>query len=200
MYASSSHCAHQFTTVKSNHSLYQAGLGHREGEWQQLKLTASFSSSILVDTNQALLKKWNKMKNSEMYPIAHRHSFNTTSLEGSHRHSRSPFPRVCSWPCSLSSVTPLAPLWVFNGLHWIPQRLGIFLILLHFESLKVKVAHSCLTLSTPWTILQARIIGWVAFHFSRGSSQSRDQTQVSHIAGRFFTRWDIREAQEYWSG
>ena len=35
--------------------------------------------------------------------------------------------------------------------------------------------------------LQARILEWVAFPFSRGSSQSRDQTQVSHIAGRFFT-------------
>ena len=33
-------------------------------------------------------------------------------------------------------------------------------------------------------ILQARILEWVAFPFSRGSSQRRDQTQVSHIAGR----------------
>ena len=32
-------------------------------------------------------------------------------------------------------------------------------------------------------ILQARILEWVAFPFSRGSSQPRDQTQVSHIAG-----------------
>ena len=36
-------------------------------------------------------------------------------------------------------------------------------------------------------ILQARILEWVAFPFSRGSSQSRDQTQVSLIAGGFFT-------------
>ena len=49
-------------------------------------------------------------------------------------------------------------------------------------------------------ILQARILEWVAFPFSRGSSQSRDQTQVSHIAGRFFTSWATRKAQEYWSG
>ena len=33
---------------------------------------------------------------------------------------------------------------------------------------------------------------------SRGSSQSRDQTQVSRIAGRFFTSWATREAQDYW--
>jgi len=36
-------------------------------------------------------------------------------------------------------------------------------------------------------ILQARILEWVAFPFSRGSSQPRDQTQVSLIAGGFFT-------------
>ena len=49
-------------------------------------------------------------------------------------------------------------------------------------------------------ILQARILAWVAFPFSRRSSQPRDQTQVFHIAGRFFTSWATREAQEYWSG
>ena len=37
--------------------------------------------------------------------------------------------------------------------------------------------------------------GVVAFPFSRGSSQPRDQTQVSHTAGRFFTNRTIREAQ-----
>ena len=35
-------------------------------------------------------------------------------------------------------------------------------------------------------ILQARILEWVAISFSRGSSQPRDRTQVSHIAGRRF--------------
>ena len=49
-------------------------------------------------------------------------------------------------------------------------------------------------------ILQARILEWVAFPFSRGSSQPRDGTQISHIAGAFFTSWAIREAQEYWVG
>ena len=43
-------------------------------------------------------------------------------------------------------------------------------------------------------ILQARILEWVAFPFSRGSSQPRDRTQVSRIAGRFFTSWVMREA------
>ena len=49
-------------------------------------------------------------------------------------------------------------------------------------------------------ILQARILEWVDFPFSRGSSQPRDWTQVSHSAGGFFTSWATREAQEYWSG
>ena len=35
---------------------------------------------------------------------------------------------------------------------------------------------------------------------SRGSSQPGDQTQVSHIAGGFFTVWATGKAQEYWSG
>ena len=60
------------------------------------------------------------------------------------------------------------------------------------NGLKVKVTPSCPTLSNPMNytahgILQARILEWVAFPFSRGSSQPRDRTQVSHIAGGFFT-------------
>ena len=39
-----------------------------------------------------------------------------------------------------------------------------------------------------------RILEWVAFPFSRESSQPRNRTQVSHTAGRFFTNWVIREA------
>ena len=56
----------------------------------------------------------------------------------------------------------------------------------------VKVAQSGLTVCNPMDyvvpgILQARILEWVAFPFSRGSSQPRDRSQVSHIAGKFFT-------------
>ena len=58
--------------------------------------------------------------------------------------------------------------------------------------LKEKVAQLCLTLCEPMDyivlgILQARILKWAAFPFSKGSSQSRDQTHVSHIVGGFFT-------------
>ena len=46
-------------------------------------------------------------------------------------------------------------------------------------------------------ILQARILEWGAFPFSKGSSQHRDWTQVSSIAGGFFTSWAWwREAQD----
>ena len=66
--------------------------------------------------------------------------------------------------------------------------------------------QSCPTTCDPMDytargILQARILEWVAFPFSRWSSQPRDQTQVSHIAGRFFTNWVAWEAQviiRYW--
>ena len=63
---------------------------------------------------------------------------------------------------------------------------------LRLECREVKVAQSCPTLCntmdyTVHGILQARMLKWVAFPFSRGSSQPRDQTQVSCTAGRFFT-------------
>ena len=63
-------------------------------------------------------------------------------------------------------------------------------------------SHSVMS-PTDYTVhgvLQARILGWAAFPFSRGSSQPRDRTQVSRIACGFFTSWATREAQEYWSG
>ena len=57
---------------------------------------------------------------------------------------------------------------------------------------KLKVSQSCRTVCDPmdytvYGILQARILEWVAFPFSRGSSQPRDRTQASRIASRFLT-------------
>ena len=77
-----------------------------------------------------------------------------------------------------------------------PKRKCLYLIIIYFS--KVKVAQSCPTLCDPMDytvhgILQARILEWVAFPFSRGSSQPRDGTQVSCIAGGFFTNWAIKE-------
>ena len=69
---------------------------------------------------------------------------------------------------------------------------------------KVQVTQSYPTLWYPMDytahgILQARILEWVAFPFSTVSSQARDWTQASCIAGGVFTSWAPRKAQEYWS-
>ena len=66
---------------------------------------------------------------------------------------------------------------------------------------EVKVTRSCQTLCDPLDytvqgILQARILEWVSFPFSRGSSQPRDRTQICHTADGFFTCWATREAQD----
>ena len=54
-------------------------------------------------------------------------------------------------------------------------------------------------LYNPWNSLQ-KVLEWVAFPFSKGSSQPWDRTQVSCITGGFFTSWATREDQECWSG
>ena len=80
--------------------------------------------------------------------------------------------------------------------NWLADILNL-IILVHTFLLDflyyVRVAQSCPTLCDPMDytdhgILQARILEWVAFPFSRGSSQPRHQTQVSCNADGFFTR------------
>ena len=61
-----------------------------------------------------------------------------------------------------------------------------------FKIVKVEVPQSCWTLCDPMDhtvhgILQARILEWVTFPFSRGSSQPRNRTGVSCTEGEFFT-------------
>ena len=73
---------------------------------------------------------------------------------------------------------------------------------------KVFVTQTCLALcdlmkrnlpsSSVHGILQARILGWVAIPFSSGSSQPRDRTQVSHMAGRSFAIWATKLSQLCW--
>ena len=65
------------------------------------------------------------------------------------------------------------------------------MLLIYFIVSEVKVTESCLTLCDPMDYivhgtLQARILEWVAVPFSRGSSQPRDQTQVSCLKDKFF--------------
>ena len=102
----------------------------------------------------------------------------------------------------------LAPLFIphciirISLLGSTPQQIAMLLFLLwvsEWVSEWVKVTQSCLTLcdsmdNTVHGILQASILEWVAFPFSRGSSQPRNWTGVSCIAGRFFTNWATRKA------
>ena len=65
-----------------------------------------------------------------------------------------------------------------------------------FSHVQVLVTPQTVAHQSPLSmgILQARILEWVAMSSSRESSQPRDQTQVSRIAGKFFTIWVIRKA------
>ena len=90
----------------------------------------------------------------------------------------------------MENILHILPFYHSNS---IPQVFIAYLL-----HVKVKVTQSCLTPYNPMDytvhrILQARMLEWVAFPFSRGSSQPRDWTQVSHITGRFFTSWARRE-------
>ena len=75
----------------------------------------------------------------------------------------------------------------------------IFTLPLYWENMVMfKWVLFSLTLCNPMDyivhgILQARRLERVAVPFSRGSSQPRDRTQVSYIAGGFFTVWDTRK-------
>ena len=106
---------------------------------------------------------------------------------------------------SRTKVTPFVFPCRPSHRHTFPRC--IFLMGL-FQGCAVCLAtQSCLTLCDPMNcsppgssvheILQARILEWVVMPASRGSSQPRDQTQASPIAGRFFAIWAIREAQEW---
>ena len=85
--------------------------------------------------------------------------------------------------------------------HW---NLDFISFSCHGSGVCVLVTQLCATLCDPMNcglpgssvhgILQVRTLGWVAIPFSRISSQLRDWTLVSHIAGRFFTICATREA------
>ena len=80
----------------------------------------------------------------------------------------------------------------------------VTLFYVYYSESESEVAQSCPTLRDPMDcslsdssvhgIFQARVLEWVAISFSRGSSQPRDQTRISCIAGRRFTVWATREA------
>ena len=59
--------------------------------------------------------------------------------------------------------------------------------LLHCRRILYQLSHKA----------RQRILEWVAYPFSSGSSWPRSQTRVPCITGRFFTSWAIREAHLY---
>ena len=99
-----------------------------------------------------------------------------------------------TWTSFLCS-TFILHVYVLSDLRAVHLVYVYFMMLLKW----VKFTQSCLALCNPidytvHEILQARILEWVAIPFSRWSSQSRDKTQISCIAGGFFTSLATREA------
>ena len=101
---------------------------------------------------------------------------------------------VVSWAQNIEII-----IWYITAMHQMTNR--------SCPHTSVLVAQSCLTLcdtlacslpgSSVHGILQAIILELVAIPFSRGSSWSRDRTQVSCLAGIFFTVWATRELSFY---
>ena len=79
-----------------------------------------------------------------------------------------------------------------HGNHWLYFHLCSF----SFSKWKWKLLSLVRLFATPWSIqfmeLSRPELEWVALAFSRGSSQSRDWTQVSYIEGKFFTIWAMK--------
>ena len=107
--------------------------------------------------------------------------------------------------CSPPDTPAQASLFFFGAFYHLLEEQRI---VWEFSSLWVRrKTESCSVMSnsvTPWTvcsppdssvhgILQARTLEWAAISFSRGSSQLRDWTQVSHITGRLFSVWATME-------
>ena len=98
---------------------------------------------------------------------------------------------LCGWrvcpPVVPGAPTPhLSSPWVYTA----------------YSAVCCSVSQSCPTLCDlvdypVHGILQARILEWITFPFSRGSSQPRDWTQVSHFAGGFVASWAISSAQSH---
>ena len=118
------------------------------------------------------------------------------------------YPFICGVAFSLAIMNNAATnihiqvlMWTYISLGLIPRSRNAW------SHDKVLAAQSCPTLCDPmdWRppgssvhgILQARILERVAIISSRGSSRPRGWTQLSHIAGRFFTIWATRETHIY---
>ena len=99
--------------------------------------------------------------------------------------------------CELSWRESVIEIFLGSTCHFVPAPSSSPTCPLKGKEKESEVAQSCPTLCDPMDcslpgpsihgIFQARVLEWVAISFSRGSSRLRDQTQVSHVAGRHFT-------------
>ena len=107
--------------------------------------------------------------------------------------------KECIWTSSNEVDEPRA-----YYTEWSKSEREIYILYAAAAAAATKLLQLCPTLCDPVDgsqpgspipgILQARILEWIAIPFFRGSSWSRDQTQISCIAGKFFTIWATREA------
>ena len=99
------------------------------------------------------------------------------------------------WAGNLEDIRPgdaggMAQLgfWSPSGYEWVSES--------HSSHVWLFVTHG---LYSPWNSL-GQNTGVGSLSLLQGIFPTQDRTQVSRIAGRFFTSWATREAQEYWSG
>ena len=111
---------------------------------------------------------------------------------------------VLSFPQKFKLLLTPLPMGIENtstrsvSSSWSPESLLLCLVMLNElpKWTKWKLLSCIRLFASPWPIQSMefyRILEWVAFPFSRGSSQPRDRNQVSCIAGGFFTSWATRD-------
>ena len=98
--------------------------------------------------------------------------------------------------CMYGWVPPLFTWSCHNVVNWLCAVLSHSVVSDSLQPHGLEPAR----LLCPWGFSREEYWSELPCPPSRGSSQRRDWTQVSHVAGRFFTSWATREAHEYWSG
>ena len=102
-------------------------------------------------------------------------------------------------PCSPRDSQESYPEPQFESI----SSLALSLLYVQLSHPYILVTQLCLTIdcsplaSSVHRIFQARLLEWVVIFFSRGSSQPRDRTCISCIAGRFFNAWATREVHNH---
>ena len=104
-----------------------------------------------------------------------------------------------AWCAAVHGSQRVRHAWA-TELNWLTLLLQVLInTYIAFEQF-LKVISRVVAHQVPLSVEFSRQeYGWVVISFSRGSSQPRDQTQVSHIVGRFFTIWAIGKPQQAWA-